>query len=371
MLKCIYCLQDEATTTFKTREHIIPRCLGTFQPLNPTLKSQDGLVCDKCNTSIFSPLETVFMEDTLEGVHGQRLNIQGKNSVTVRDHYFKVDQQLTGFGEDFFTQMFFFLRPQDGEIVPDLKNQIKLHRRQGGYRVFLPEALESMRNDSLEFRKISADLQKLNQKDMCIFGESQELVDKMIVLLKRFGVDYKEKKSSSKFFKPGDKVELHENYSCRLNIDLGRVLTKIAFNYFAYCAKQSALQRILYAPNFDKIREFVHKGSGVRGIKEIIPSISEEPILWDEKAEGKRFIAHFINFRAEDGNIVARMTFFGLPTIYKIIVGLLPKELNQKSFGCGHVFNPFNGWIGNLSQQVSEAPTEEQLRLSFGLFKRI
>lgn len=371
MPKCVYCLQDETTTMFKTREHVIPRRLGTFQPLNPTLTSQDGLVCDRCNTSIFSPLETVFMEDTLEGVHGQRLNIQGKNSVTIRDQHFKVDQQLTGFGEDFFTQMFFFLKPQDGKIVLHLRNQIKLRRRQGGYRVFSPEALESMCKGSSEFQKISADLQKLDQRDMCIFGESQESVDKMIALLKRFGVDYKEQKSSSKFFKPGDKIELHENYSCRLNIDLGRVLAKIAFNYFAYCAKQSALQHILYTSNFDQIRKFVHSGSGVRGIKEIIPSISEEPILWDEKAESKRFIAHFVNFRAEDGNIVGSMTFFGLPTIYKIIIGSLPKELNQENFGCGHVFNPFNGWIGNLSQQVPEAPTEEQLRLSFGLFKRV
>lgn len=369
MPKCIYCLEDETTTTFKTREHVIPRCLGTFQPLNPTLTSQDGLICDRCNTSIFSPLETVFMEDTLEGVHGQRLNIQGKNSVTIRDQHFKVDQQLTGFGEDFFTQMFFFLKLQDRKIVPDLKNQIKLRRRRGGYRVFLPEALESMRKDSSEFRKISADLQKLDQKDMCIFGESRESVDKMIALLKRFGVNYNEKKRSSKFFKLGDKIELQENYSCRLNIDLGRVLAKIAFNYFAYCAKQSALQHILYASNFNKIRRFVHNGSEVKGIKEIIPSISEEPILWDEKAANKRFIAHFVNFRAEDGNIVARMTFFGLPPIYNIIIGPLAKELDQENLGCGHVFNPFNGWIGNLSQQIPGAPTEEQLRLSFGLFK--
>ncbi len=371
MPKCIYCLQDGTTTIFKAREHVIPRCLGTFQPLNPTLTSRDGLVCDKCNASIFNPLETIFMEDTLEGVHGQRLNIQGKNSVTIRSHHFKVEQRLTGFGKDFFTQMFFFLKPKDGKIVPNLKNQIKIRRRQGGYRVFSPEALESMRKGSSEFQKISADLQKLDQKNMCIFGESQESVDKMVVLLKRFGVTYKEKARHSKFFKPGDKIQLDENYTCRLNIDLGRVLAKIAFNYFAYCAKQSALEHILYLSNFDKIRRFVHSGSGVKGIKEIIPSISEEPILWEEKAEGKRFIAHFVNFRAEEGYIVARMTFFGLPPIYKIIVGPVPKELNKTNFGCGHVFNPFNGWIGNLSQQVPEAPTEEQLRLSFSLFKRI
>jgi hypothetical protein len=131
MARCIYCLKDGSSATFTKREHVIPASLGSFTPLNPTLVARDGLVCDECNGSIFSPLETMFMEDTLEGIQGQRLNIQNRNSVTIRGNHFKIEQ-LSGFGPDFFKQMFFFLKPQDGKIVPVLKDQIKLRRFQGG-----------------------------------------------------------------------------------------------------------------------------------------------------------------------------------------------------------------------------------------------
>ncbi len=70
MPQCIYCLKKESEVTFKKREHVIPSSLGSFQPLNPTLLGGDGLVCDTCNGEVFSPLETLFMEDTLEGYMG-------------------------------------------------------------------------------------------------------------------------------------------------------------------------------------------------------------------------------------------------------------------------------------------------------------
>ena len=143
MAKCIYCLKDKTKATFTTREHVIPSSLGSFAPLNPTILAEDELVCDVCNGKIFSPLETIFCEDTLEGVHGQRLNLQNRRSVTMRDNNFKI-KVLAGFGDNFFDQMFFFLKPQDNKIVLDLRNQIKLRRLQGGYRVFLPEALEAI-----------------------------------------------------------------------------------------------------------------------------------------------------------------------------------------------------------------------------------
>lgn len=371
MARCIYCLKDESSASFTAREHVIPASLGSFQPLTPTLAARDGLICNRCNSEVFSPLETVFTEDTLEGIHGQRLNIQNRNSVTMRGNHFKIEQ-LGGFGPDFFKQMFFFLKPQDGKIVPVLKNQIKLRRFQGGYRVFLPEALEAIRKDSSAFRRVSADMQKLDRKDMCIFGENREEVDKMIRLLHSFGVPYKEKESMGHMFQPGDKILLDESYTCTINMDLARVLAKIGFNYFAYCALQSSSQHLLYSEYFDTIRKFAHDGSGVKGLKQIIPSISEDCILWEEKESGMRVLAHLINFRAEEGKVIVRMTFFGLPAIYKIVIGTLPYELNDLRFGCAHAFDPFSHRIINMSQTrpVGE-PTEEQIKATFGLFKRI
>lgn len=341
--------------------------MGRFAPLNPTLRASYGVVCDTCNGGIFSPLEVNFIEDSLEGVYGQRLNTEGRNSVTMRGKNFQIEK-LAGFGDHFLDQMFFFLQWKDDKVVPVLKDQIKLKRFQGGYRVFLPEALETIKKDSRAFERIASDLQKLDQKDMAIFAESRERVDAIILLLKEFGVNYIEKETRGIELKPDEKIIVEENYNCTINHDIGRVLTKTAFNYFAYCAIQDGKANLLYGEEFKAIREFSH--SDIGNLREIIPSINEEMILYQEKEKNMRLHAHVINFLPEDGNIVIRMTFFGRPAIYKIIIGRLPNELNNEHFGCGHAFDPFSHQIMQLSQLQSDIQTEEQVRSTFGLFKR-
>ena len=213
-------------------------------------------------------------------------------------------------------------------------------------------------------------MKKLSQKDMAIFAENHTELKQIIALLHEYGVKYKEKKTHNKELKPGDKVFIDEKYDCSINIDIARILAKIAFNYFAYCAIQENKKDILYLPNFDKIRRFIHVGT-IGKIKEIIPSISEDPILKEEIDQKKRLIFHLINFRSEGGQIVVRMTFFGLQPIYKVIIGPIPEELNFNKFGCGHGFDPFNHTLHNLSQNPITNPTVDQMRLSFGLFRRI
>lgn len=365
MQKCIYCLKDGNSTTFLSREHVIPQCLGSFQPINPTIKG--NIVCDKCN-QLFSPLEVNFIEDTYEGVYGQRLNLEGRGSVTIRGKLYKINR-ISGFGEGFFTEMFPFLEAKDGKITSVLKNQIKLNRFRGGYRIFLPTALSSIPKGSKEFKKLSEDLRKLSQKDIAVFAKNDEQMDTIIALLKDYGVQYKEKARHGKQFKPGDKIIIEEEYECSIDIDIARILAKIAFNYFAYCTIQDNKEALLYQAHFNKIREFVHQGKATK-LKEIIPSISEKPILKIEDDEKKRLVTHFVTFLAEDNKIVARMTFFGLPPVYKVILGDLPTEMMHSNFGCGHSFNPFSNTIHNLSQAPTLELTLEQIKSSFGLFKR-
>lgn len=367
MARCIYCLQDDSRVPFTKREHVISAAMGSFTPLNPTILARDGIVCDVCNGEIFSPLEVNFIEDSLEGVYGQRLNTDGRNSVIMRDKNFKIER-LAGLGDTFFDQMFFFLELRDNKVVPVLKDQIKIKRFQGGYRIFLPEALQAIKKDGREFKKISTDMQKLDQKDMAIFAENRERISNIITLLKDFGVNYKEKESKVKDLKPQEKITLEESYTCSVNHDIGRVLAKTAFNYFAYCAIQEGVVHILYGDEFKAIRNFAH--SGIGNLREIVTSITEEVILYEEKEKNMRLHAHVINFLPEDCNIVVRMTFFGRPAIYKVIIGRLPDELNNENFGCGHVFDPFNHQIMQLSQLQPNVQTEEQIRATFGLFKR-
>ncbi len=368
MPRCIYCLQDQTAVAFTKREHVIPASMGSFQPLNPTLLARDGLVCDTCNAEVFSPLEVNFIEDTMEGVYGQRLNLQGRSSVTMRDKNFKIER-MAGLGDKFFDEMFFFLKVQDDKVVPHLRDQFKMRRRQGGCRIFLPEALEAIKKNPKDFAKLSADLKKLDQKDMAIFAETREKVDGIIALLKDYGVTYKEKETKGRKFEEGETFVLEENYSCTVNHDVGRVLAKIAFNYFAYCALQSGKTDLLYSSHFDAIRKFAHADIGV--LRDIIVSIAEEPILHEEQAKKQRLHAHVINFLSEDGQIFVRMTFFGRPAVYKILLGTLPPELVNDEFGCGHAFNPFGQQIMQLTQKQPIPQTEDQVRATFSLFNRL
>ena len=86
-MECLYCRSQ----SIFNKEHVIPQFLGTFEPINPTLKTKDKLVCQNCNSKIFSLLETEFTEDSWEGITGQMLNLAGSNSVRIRGANVKME----------------------------------------------------------------------------------------------------------------------------------------------------------------------------------------------------------------------------------------------------------------------------------------
>ena len=367
MTQCIYCLKNETETTFLTREHVIPQSFGTFTPLNPTIKGD--IVCDSCNTKILSPLEVNFIEDSMEGFFAQRLNLNNRNSITMRNNNFKIDID-SGFGHDFFNQMVFPLKPENEKLVPYPKTQVKF-RGLGGQscRVFFPEALKQIKKESKNFQKLSADMKKLSQKDLCIFAETHEDMDEVIALLKDYGVTYKEKERHHKPFEEGVKYELLEDYSCTVNHNIGRVLAKVAMNYFAYCCIQDGQESLLLSSNFNPIRNYIFKGDGK--MRNFIVSVSEEPITYEENQSKKRIVSHVINFVEESGMVISRMTFFGCPAIYKIILGKMPIGIPAESFGCGHLFDPFSKRIINMANKPTpEELTAEQIQATFGIQKR-
>lgn len=372
MSRCIYCLKNSDQVNFTKREHVIPSLLGSFSPVNPTIKANYGLVCDACNEK-FNKLETLFSGDTPEGVFAQRLDTgKKKYSVTILDNYYKAEN-LSDNG-DFFNEIFYFIKLQNGKFVYDSKDQVKLKMRQGGYRVFLLEGLKQIKEGSYDFGKIKKDFGKLNQEDIRIFADSQKGKNDIIALIEKFGVAYGEKMLIKKPSKPGGSL-MRERWNFKIGGDVKkdkdprRVLAKIAFNYFAYCAFREGKASILFDSHFDPIREFVCSGDG--DLRGIIPSSREEPFLEQEIDTGKRFVGHIINFSNENNFIVTRATFFGMPMIYKIIIGAIPRELDNIFFGCGHAFNPFTHKIGYLTQiTIKNSSVKQNIQDSFGLFRR-
>lgn len=360
MSKCIYCLKNEVETSFQSREHVLPEFLGLYEP--ETLVLRD-CVCDTCN-SVFSKLETKFREDTFEGILGQRLNFQNKNSIIVRNKNLKITP-LSKFSNSLFQRTFFLLKIENEKLIPDLRSHITLKMKNGGYRVFLLESLSTLKIDSSKFNKIKKDIANLSKEDIWIFvSQKEESIEKAKDILKNYGLTYNEKERAS-----GDdiseSVEISEDYKGTVDKDIVRVIAKICFNYLCYCAKKDGKLDILFHKNFDSIRNFIYKGEGR---PQSFFNIDQNRILGEESESNKNFMGHTLCFGQENEKLYFRITLFGFQP-YKLFLGEIPEELKHKLFGCAHVFDPLGRKIYNIAQN-RQPISPDALVLSFGLLKR-
>jgi len=194
-------------------------------------------------------------------------------------------------------------------------------------------------------------------------------MDEIVALLNDFGVKYNEKKRK---FEPADKLSTKKwevNLECTVDRDIGRVLAKIVFNYFTYCALQDQCVNIVYNQEFDTIRKFINGSESIK-LKDVIVSVDKDVILDIEKQKSTRLVANTIVFEIKNGQIVGRLTLLGR-RIYEIVIGPLPNSLNPNNFGCGHTFDPFERAIVNLSLQPKDMLTKDDIRATFGLYKRV
>ena len=114
------------------------------------------------------------------------------------------------------------------------------------------------------------------------------------------------------------------------------------FNYFAYCTIQEGkyYQDLLVGVNFNKIQDFIIKDEG--NWKDIVKFSKIKALLDIEGNGDKRVIAHTVLFTSNNGVIMAKVSLFGR-WIYEVTIGKYPLSLVQSNFGCGHIFDPFNG----------------------------
>lgn len=370
MARCVYCLKNEEETTFAHREHVMPQFLGTFSPLNPVLVGD--LVCDTCNHA-FSPFERNFHEDSEEGITGQMLNIDNRHSVRLRGKNVKMVTS-NGIGVDMLDQVFPFFKREAERLVVELKPQVQLRNYDGVYQVFLPEALRVIKKDGREFRDVKKRIAGLQQKDIRIFAPADHAGDEaafssVVALLVDFGITYKEGEKAFSAIEKREGTPFEISMECTVNRDIGRVLAKIAFNYFAYCANTSQKSDILFGENFDRIRQFI-RGDESIALKDVVISLDKDVILGEERDGQKRLLAHVVVFEEVNGQIIAKLSFWGR-RIYEIAIGAIPSDLSVRNFGCGHVFDPFKQRIHNISQQPKHDVAEDELRATFGLEKKI
>ena len=267
---CIYCDKTDQDVSFDRREHVIPKLMGSFNN-SPTII---GWVCDDCNGNVFSVLETAFKEDTQEGVFCQMYNLDDNYQIRIRGKNLKASFS-PGFGDDFFKEVFPIFGMDGDERKVFIKPQIKIKRYGNqGYIVLLVEGLKKIRTSG-KFQKLKKTLSGVESKNVMIFaganfeGDNQNL-NEAIDLLKELGIDYKQGKEK---FTPVDNMNKEKRFVIDINgtveANAGRVVAKVAFNYFAFCAIKERRPYILYDPKLAKIKDYI-LGKIEPPIKEII-----------------------------------------------------------------------------------------------------
>ncbi len=367
MNKCIYCGKDKTEIKF-SREHVIPELLGVFDN-NITLRD---CVCSNCNTGVFGPLETRFKEDTHEGIMYQRFNLSNSYQIRIRNKKYKISTKL-GFDEPLFNEMFPFFKINNGkpEITPI--PQIKIKGYAGnGYLILLIDNIKKLPRGRTKFKALKNLLKGRKSVDVSIFtygdnGTDMHELNEAIELVRELGIPYKP--GTQKSLPPSDPSEIKKiveiNVEGQIDSDTVRVLAKIAFNHFAYCAIDSGNESILHHPNFSKIKSYI-LGNLELPLKDVvIEQPSSQGAIADEKERNIRLIGHMIIFDHWNGKIISKISLLG-SFVYTICLGSIPDELKKVDFGNGHMFDPVNRKIIGLTKNEERRGNKE--KLSFSLF---
>jgi len=348
---------------------VIPESFGTFGATGSNLVLPAGLVCDGCNSGVFSPLETRFKEDTDMGLFCQMYDVAGQYEVRLKNANCR--PQLPGFfGED-------GIKPFPHIILPGhqvvFRPQIIIPGEAGAVRILLMDKIDPLPRTSRKFRKIKESLGGRQYSGIQIFGFTNQdggndVRERGIALLNGLGVTYYERVSNyqANTYRADSRYELQ--YSVSLGRDAARILAKVAFNYVAFCASNSGLVDVLRGSEFNVVKDYI-LGRIDPPIRTVIEDVSQHTTLFDDMTSGTRLLVHRITFGAESGRLVAWINFFGLME-NKIILGDLPAQFARPNFGCGHAFDPFNKEFYQLTQNRSLVGAGA-VGPGFGLFNRI
>lgn len=357
-IKCIYCEKSPPVVTFNNREHVIPQFLGRFTPEN--LYFQGNIVCDKCNAE-FSSLETVFAEDSLEGLIAIIYAI--REVTTIRSRGDRLKYSTSGCLQE-FENIFPFVSPEGQTVYP--KPMVRMKNKDGTYQVILIEEIAKMNENTKEFQEKKKWMKTLSQKGIMFWGNREFPPKKIASIMKKFDVDIDLEKSKLKHINLAESIEnqIKIHFEGKIDNTLLRVPAKIAFNYFAYCAKQSNMRDSLFDKEFDNIRNYIKYGT-YNEQRPIIPT--NESILYDEKDSKKVRLVHLVCFIQENNQIIGKVSLLGRFT-YKVILGNNPFKVSfdRRRFGCGTCFNPFSGEIMKLSSIPYFLITSDK----YGLFCR-
>lgn len=344
-----------------SKEHIIPQFMGKFDQ-NPTIK-----ICKKCNNEVFSRLEENYKEDTPEGILFRILNLSNDYLIKVRNNNASYSVISDEIGTNLSTEMFPFLN-YNLERIP--VSQIKLKKGNCDI-IIIPEKISKgkKRQDSID--NLVKLCKNADHKTIRIFYEEKRFGD-AISLLKEIEIYSAESIKPQPFVLSdvGKALEFRRNKL--ISYDIGRVISKIAFNYFAYCVIEDGRRELLFHPYFNEIKRYI------LGITPIINFVSTIPHM---KVQDKNLnnagnndkvglLGYTICFNREFDMmrdcdlIIAQVSLLGFGNC-RIPIGRIPNELRKRGFGSAHLFNPYNKKYFTLSKNNTGTAINKN---KFGLF---
>jgi len=365
MKTCIYCKRFEPEILFSPGkgEHVIPQFLGEFE-----LYFGDDIVCPECN-NYFSKLESIFKEDSLEGVYSAIWGL--RETLTIRILKDRLNWTIVTDGGQLgvFENIFPFAHPAKQNIDP--KPIIIIHPKERISNVidilFVEKFADLARKQNAIFRKKKdwiKSLKKNGKLDITIFGNRDWNLEKIKELLQKYDIEYTESYKTEYFEDETRGTRWSFEFNAKRDDKILRLIAKIAFNYFSYCARESHVAEILYSQNFDKLRGYIRDGTNIKN--EQIVQIGDISILDNENDLKKKTIQHVLTFKQENETIISELNLFGLFT-YRVAIGKYPFRLmtDNLRFGCATVFDPFSKRVINT---IYSTPVPIIGKPKYGLF---
>lgn len=322
--KCIYCGEEKKSSEFN-REHVLPGAFGKFKN-NYVLHN---VVCKDCNQEFGESIEWVLSYDTFEG-HlrynyeiKKRIKAQRTNNLEIR-----IDEgELKGCPAEI---------NEENEVVPQ-KGCIGIYdNEKGQYSFFYLDNI--FVRDKLPCKYFNAE-----NKVYFLFDFNDDETKNRLVQL-GYNLDFKNDSIPIKF---DGSVDVH--FRRILDSDIGRAVSKIAFNYLAYKYGTEYVNLECFNP----IRDFIKYDKG--DVNDYV-SLQDEPLLQIEKERSQRVLGHLIGLEwLQDGKVIAYVSLFSTIVFKIILTKNVTIYFNKNSCGVFFNLNPEHREIISMEKSDSSS----------------
>ncbi len=283
---CIYCPENKIEAEF-SKDHVIPKCFGTFEPDSMTLINT---VCSDCNQYFGNNLELYLGRDSLEGVTRYNYEIFPSGKPRFRRLIFKIEKPNPLAG------MLVSPKPQLLEGLPE----IELLEQVGFFNAIIGAYEYFLDTNIPERGRLEKDGFNLIDHEIRLIGD----YDKLRQVLAGMGYPNNYLREEALFKTPEDKKNIPVVIKSRIDRTIARGMAKIAFNYLA-CVTNNAF---VLGADFERIRRFIRYDDG--DFDEIFHA-DNRPIFRKEIELGKRILdGHIIVINWHGDDLICSLAIF-------------------------------------------------------------